>query len=360
MVPNQFPCKQCGANLQFAPGLDALKCPYCGAENPVPKVEVEIEELDFHQQLNLLRSNEETYEVIVVKCPNCAAETTFDPNITTDSCAFCGVALVSHESSNRLIKPKALLPFKITKQEGNELFRKWLDSLWFAPNDLKAYARREGKLAGMYIPHWTFDSDTTTPWRGQRGEHYYETETYTTTENGKSVTRTRQVRKTRWYPASGTLKHFFDDTLVVASESLPRKYMTALEPWDLDDIVPYSDEYLSGFRTESYTVDLETSWSLAAARMDQEIDRMIRREIGGDEQRITSKSTRHADITFKHILLPVWLSAYRYREKTYRFIVNARTGAVQGERPWSWIKITLAVIAALLVLAVVLYFTQGQ
>ena len=31
---------------------------------------------------------------------------------------------------------------------------------------------------------------------------------------------------------------------------------------------------------------------------------------------------------FKHILLPLWLSAYHYRDQSYRFMVNARTGEV--------------------------------
>ncbi|MBV9774716.1 MAG: hypothetical protein JO040_12240, partial [Gemmatimonadetes bacterium] len=80
-------------------------------------------------------------------------------------------------------------------------------------------------------------------------------------------------------------------------------------------------------------------------------------DIGGDEQRIHSTDTRYDDVTFKHILLPVWISAYRYREKVYRRLVNARTGEVQGERPWSWIKIALLVlfVAALVIVGVVLW-----
>lgn len=360
MEPRRFPCSSCGAYLEFAPGLDALRCPYCGTENPIPKVEVEIadravEELDFHAHLRELGSREETYEVIVVKCPKCGAETTFDPNITSDECAFCGTKLVSGTASNRLLKPRALLPFKIEREAASELFRKWISGLWFAPNDLKRLARREAKISGMYLPHWTFDSDTTTDWQGKRGEYYYVNETYM--ENGQR--RTRRVRRTRWHGVQGRLGHFFDDVTVSASESLPRQYITALEPWDFNALVPYADEYLSGFRTESYTVPLETGWDHARRRIDEDIDALIRQKIGGDEQQITWKDTRYDHITFKHILLPVWISAYRYRDKVFRFMVNARTGEVQGERPWSWVKITLAVIAVLLVMAVFFYLRQG-
>ncbi len=360
METHKFPCSNCGAELRFAPGAEALQCPYCGVVNEIEAIEAAVEELDFQAALARLRAGEETYEVVTVKCKNCGAETTFDPNITSDDCAFCGTPHVLEKGSTRLIKPQALLPFRIEQRDAMERFLGWIKGLWFAPNDLKEYARQEGKLAGMYLPHWTYDAETSTRYHGQRGEYYYVTETYTTTENGKPVTRTRQVQKTRWYPASGTVHNTFDDVLVVASDSLPRSYVTKLEPWDLDAVVVYQEAYLSGFRTESYTVDLESGFGLATKRMEPTIDATIRRDIGGDTQRILSKDTRYYDVTFKHLLLPLWISAYRYSGKVYRFMVNARTGAVSGERPWSWIKIALAVIAALLVIAVIVFFAQSS
>lgn len=364
MELRQFPCKECGADLKFAPGTNALQCPYCGTVNEIETDEVAlavaVEELDFREHLTHLRSSPETYEVLTVRCTNCGAQSTFDEHITSDLCPFCGAALVHEEASTRLIKPQALLPFKIDEKTAQEQYKKWLHSLWFAPNKLKEFARREGSVNGMYIPHWTYDADTTTRYRGQRGEHYYVTESYTAMENGKAVQRTRQVRRTRWYPASGTVRNTFDDVLVVASDSLPRKYMMKLEPWDLEAVAPYTDAYLSGFRTESYTVDLEQGFDLAAQRMEPIIKETIRRDIGGDEQRILSKNTDYRNVTFKHLLLPVWISAYRYQDKAYRFMVNARSGEVTGERPWSWVKITFAVLLALIIIGTIYWFSQSQ
>ena len=358
METQQFPCTHCGAELRFAPGTDALVCPYCGTRNEIVAVEAPIRELDFEATVQQLRSGLETYEIATVKCRSCGAETTFDEHVTADACAFCGTPLVVEKASTRLIKPQALLAFKIDRPEAKERFAKWLRGLWFAPNDLKQYARRDGRLQGVYIPHWTYDADTTTRYTGRRGEYYYVTETYTATENGKPVTRTRQVRKTRWYPARGTVHNQFDDVLVVASNTLPRKYLIQLEPWDLEEAVGYTDAYLSGFRAESYSVDLETGFGIACSRMEPVIDQTIRSDIGGDTQQILSKDTRYYDVTFKHLLLPVWISAYRYRDTVYRFMINARTGEVTGERPWSWIKITLAVLLAVIVVAVIVFFTQ--
>ncbi|MCC6156271.1 MAG: hypothetical protein IT367_21070, partial [Candidatus Hydrogenedentes bacterium] len=226
-----------------------------------------------------------------------------------------------------------------------DLFKEWIRSLWFAPNALRKLARQDSPINGLYCPYWTYDTHVTTHYTGMRGDDYWDTETYTTRENGQTVTRTRQVRKTRWWPASGTVYNQFDDVLVVASESLPRKYAQALEPWDLEKLVPYQDAYLAGFRAESYQVDLPNGFERAKEIMAPTIHQTICSDIGGDHQQVSSQDSSYAGITFKHVLLPVWLSAYRYRNKIYRFLVNARSGEVQGERPWSWAKITLVVLA---------------
>ena len=117
----------------------------------------------------------------------------------------------------------------------------------------------------------------------------------------------------------------------------------------------YDDRFLSGFRCEAYSVDVKSGLDQAKAVMRSEIDRQVRRDIGGDEQRILSLNSRYEGVTFKHILLPVWISSYRYNQKVYRFLVNGQTGEVQGERPYSIFKIVAAVLAALLV-ALALFF----
>jgi hypothetical protein len=149
-----------------------------------------------------------------------------------------------------------------------------------------------------------------------------------------------------WRPVSGHVSQFFDDVLVLASTSLPRKYTEKLEPWDLPNLVEFKEEYLSGFRSESYQINLLNGFDTAKKVMDDKIRISIRRDIGGDHQKINALSTAHSDVKFKHILLPIWISAYRFNNKVYRFMINGRTGEVQGERPWSWVKITLASVSA--------------
>jgi len=353
----QFPCKDCGANLVFAPGTNALTCPYCGAANEIEASGV-VEELDFNHHFARLANHEQTEERLAVRCNTCGAETSLAENRTADRCPFCGGGIVAQATCRKLIKPRSLLPFRITHKEAGNAFKQWITSRWFAPSELKNRADRE-QINGVYIPCWTYDAQTTTHYTGQRGEDYWDTETYTAFENGKHVTRTRQVKKTRWYPASGTVQVPFDDVLVLASQSLPRGYAEALEPWDLDQLTPYRDEYLSGFVAESYQIGLPEGFELAKGMMEPAIRSAIRRDIGGDHQRIHSMDTHYDNVTFKHALLPIWISAYRYHQKTFRFLINARTGEVQGERPWSWVKITLAVLGALLAAVIVMVIASG-
>jgi hypothetical protein len=143
---------------------------------------------------------------------------------------------------------------------------------------------------------------------------------------------------------------------VLGSRALPQRFTDALEPWDLTALEPYAPEYLAGFRAEGYSVPLDEGFDEARTRMDAMIRRDIKFDIGGDRQRIHSMDVDLSGMTFKHILLPVWLAAYKYRGTSYRFVVNGRTGRVQGERPYSAIKITLAVIAGLILAAIVGYF----
>lgn len=342
MSQQQFPCKQCGALVEFKPGSESLACPYCQFENPIPQSEADIHELDFHAMLQEMEYSDEAIEIDTLKCGECGAGWNREGDVTSTECPFCGTPAVIDGGSTRELKPASLLPFHIDKKQAMEMFKAWIISLWFAPNKLKHYARADKGINGMYVPYWTYDSYVTTGYSGQCGIDHRET--YTDSE-GK--TQSRSV--TRWHSVSGVVFDNFDDVLVLASESLPRKYTEKLEPWDLENLVPYQDAYLSGFRAENYQIDLEGGFEYAKGIMATTIHKTICRDIGGDHQRVSSSTSQYDNVTFKHVLLPLWISAYRYQDKSYRFLVNARTGEVQGERPWSWVKIGLAITAGVAV-----------
>jgi DNA-directed RNA polymerase subunit RPC12/RpoP len=352
-----FECPKCGGKLQYDAGSGAQKCPFCGHEIAIARSEEDIRELDFREYLERMSAEADVQERTVVKCRGCGAETTFDPNVTADRCAFCAGPIVREGASSRLIRPKALLPFKVTRDAAHQSFRDWLRGLWFAPGSLREYARREQPIEGVYLPYWTYDAETMSFYRGERGDDYRVTETFRKSDGS---TGTRTVTKTRWTSVSGTVWRNFDDVTVLATRSVPSPYAERLEPWDLENLEPYRDEFLSGFRAESYQLDLAGGFEEARKIMDETIRGDVCRDIGGDHQRIHSVRTQYDGVTFKHVLLPVWVSAYRYRARVYRFLVNGRSGEVQGERPWSWAKIGLLVLGILGLAALLLWFLSTR
>ena len=344
---HRFPCEQCGADYRFDPGAGALVCDHCGHTRGVADTPARaaLRELDFEAGLAQHLPEAEMEETRVLSCPNCGAQVEFDPALHAKECPFCATPVVTDTGTHRHIKPRGVLPFALDERAARQAMTDWLGSLWFAPNGLQDYARKGRKMQGIYVPYWTFDADTKSAYSGERGTVYYETQTVM--RNGKA--ERVQVAKIRWRRVQGRVARFFDDVLVLASTSLPKTYTDNLEPWDLPALVPYSPQYLAGFRAEGYAVDLEQGYQEARQKMARQIERDVRFDIGGDQQRVHAVDTDISDVTFKHILLPVWLAAYKFRGKTYRFVVNGRTGRVQGERPWSAIKIAIAVVLGLIV-----------
>ena len=351
-----FPCEQCGSALEFRPGSDSMRCPHCGHTQAVVGGDGVITEHDFRAGIARARrqpANAMIKDGHTVQCEGCGAQTVVAGQAAR--CPFCGapVVVVAAERGE-IFPPESLLPFKLDARQAKDGYQKWVGGLWFAPNDLKRLANQHG-MDGVYLPYWSYDSQTTTRYTGERGEHYYVTETYTDSQ-GKSATR--QVQRTRWYPASGTVEVPFDDVLVCGSKTLPDALISKLEPWDLEALKAFDPGYLSGFLAERYKLGLEEGFTVAEARMVPQIRSAIESDIGGDVQRIGSMRVAHADVRFKHLLLPLWISSFRYKEKTYRFIVNARTGEVAGERPWSVLKIVLTVLAVIAVIVAIVVLTR--
>ncbi len=359
---SRFPCSNCGGHLAYAIGTDDLKCTYCGRHHEIEIPDEVIEEialpkgLDRLEQTRKLGSTEE-----LLKCPNCAAQFDLDESVHSGDCPFCGTSVVTSTGEIHEFSPQALLPFAIDKEEAFRAYTKWIKSRWFAPSKLKNHARESKSLKGVYIPYWTYDSDTETSYTGQRGDVYYVRQMVTVMENGRYVRRSRMVPKVRWTPVSGRTNRHFDDVLIGATKTLPRKITDWLEPWDLESLVPYTEEYLSGFQSEVYQVALDEGFSFAERVMQQTIRRDVTQAIGGDQQRIRRMHTSHSDTTFKHVLLPLWTAAFTFNDKTYRFVVNGRNGKTRGERPYSVIKIALAGIAvAAVVVTAAVTFQSGS
>ncbi|MCA8983992.1 MAG: hypothetical protein R3C12_08965 [Planctomycetaceae bacterium] len=347
-----FPCPRCGADVVFHIGSQQLQCPYCHYEQPLTIAEhAVIVERDYHEELQRLTQfrQQEQAEVSGVKevqCEACNGNVVFEGTLTSTHCPYCGSPIQLdriHELDIR-IRPDAVLPFQIDQAGGRRALEAWVRSRWFAPNDFLKQGV-QGRLTGVYLPYWTYDSLTANAYSGERGETY--TVTVGTGKNRRTETRVR------WYPASGQFQRFFDDVLVLGCEGMSPDLVRSLEPWPLARCLPFTREALAGYIARTYDVPLEQGFQQASQRIAQALEEDVRRRIGGDRQRIHRIQTVHSAITFKFVILPIWLMSYRYRERVYQVMINAATGKVGGERPWSVWKILLTVLASAMALFLV-------
>ncbi len=349
---NQFPCSHCGAMLKYQPGTQHQVCDYCEHKSTIVEKQKIIKEYDLQQALIELEKASHTSSATIeqVHCNACGASFKFASSTHAGECPFCGMDIVNNLEASKHLHPKSILPFLIDDKHAKEKFNLWLNSLWFAPNEIKKYVRNKTKLQGIYLPYWTYDSNAESSYTGSRGDTYYVRQKVRYVRNGRMISTTKRIPKIRWTDVRGHVFRYFDDVLIGASLSLPRQILDHLQPWDLESLVPYNDKYISGFQSEVYQLELSEGFDQAKEKMDHIIYRDITYDIGGDHQRIHHVNTQHSNTTYKHCLLPVWSAAFLYRNKSYRFIINGRTGQVQGERPYSFWKIALAVIAGLLVI----------
>jgi hypothetical protein len=350
----------CGAQTAYAPGTSTLRCSKCGAEQQIDDAGHTIVEHSYDAWAALPPKPVASIGEVVLQCQNCGASTETD--LIADVCHFCQGPLVALKNPDRLIAPEAVVPFGIDRAGAGTAFGTWIKSRHFAPNALKRVGSTDA-IKGTYVPHWTYDAQTETDYTGQRGEHYYTTEFYSVSD-GKGGTRTesRQVQHTRWYDAAGHVERSFDDVLVPASHCLPDDRLTKMGPWTLHTAEAYQPQYLAGYAALRYDVDPDAGLTVARSEMEYVIGRDCRSDIGGDEQLVARMNVSYAAMMFKLVLLPLWIASYLYAGRTYQVLVNANTGEVIGDRPYSKVKITALVVLILAVIAaaVVIYLVAKK
>lgn len=355
-------CVNCGAELKYKPGSSVIKCGYCNHEEAIEVSQTTFEELELQPYLEKMGGQSHTEKISMLHCKTCGANQHIEENYKSLHCVYCSQPLIVEDAHlEDWILPGAVLPFQLTHTQSHTIFKKWVNGLWFAPNKLKRAALDPEKTKGLYVPYWTFDAELSGAYIGQRGDYYYVTESYTTTVNGKSVRRTRQVRKTRWTYASGTINGFIDDTLISASEKKSNSLPLKITKWNLEQLETFNSSYLAGFITEKYTLSLEDGHLKSNQKAKEIATSWAKQDIGGDTQRVSSLDMNLAQETFKHILLPVYISSYVFNNKKYHFYVNGQSGVIQGDRPYSFWKIfflVLAVLTTLICLAT--FIVQNQ
>lgn len=348
----KFSCPACGAEATWDPARQELVCGYCGNRSPAQE-QLEaaaeggaIKEHDLLAMLHNLPADRQGWQEqrTEVRCQHCDAISVFDPARVGQRCDFCGAAaLVPYEEVEAILRPESLLPLKVGEAAVRESMRRWYATRWFAPGSLARHALTD-TLHGIYLPYWTFDAHVAADWEAESGYHYYVTEHYTDAQGRR---QTRRARRTRWESSRGSLRHFFDDSLVAGSRGVKPKLLAAVEPFPTADLVPYNTGYLAGWTVERYQIDLDAAATRARERMTGELHALCARQVPGDTHRNLRVHADWSGQTFKHILVPVWLLTYDHHHKSYQVVVNGSTGRIAGERPYSVWKILGAILAVL-------------
>ncbi|PYE21147.1 hypothetical protein DFR67_101545 [Williamsia limnetica] len=346
-----YPCENCGAQLVFDPTTQNLLCLSCGRSHAIVLDPARrVVEHDLASTMTQLRgllaaappatTSDSEREIV---CQSCGGRTTFTGTLTATRCPYCATPIQRddiHAAPTRL-PVDGILPFQVDDTHGREVIEKWINSRWFAPTEFKKY-REVGAFTSLYAAYFTYDADTTTSYTGMRGDNY----TVTTGSGDNRRTETR----TRWSHRSGVVGNNFDDVAVLANTGFDTERVHELEPWPTGQATPFSPEFIAGHLCRTYDLDADQCFPVAQGRINAGIDAAIRRDIGGDHQRINNKDTRYNSLTFKHVLLPIWLLTVIYAGTPFQVFINGVTGEVQGQRPWSKVKIAFAVLAALIVI----------
>ncbi|MBL0722089.1 MAG: hypothetical protein JJV88_05860 [Sulfurovum sp.] len=355
-----IPCESCGAYMVFSPKEGELHCDFCNSTADIPMGRGVFSE-DYNSAVHshpMLYEDDNQNKIIIkeVTCKKCNARFKLAPQRFSDLCPYCQTPVIIDCIQD--ITPHGILPFLITQKEAQDRFKIWVGSRWFAPDAFKQYLDESKKLIGYYFPFWSYDTRTITNYQGQRGDAYFVTVNQTVIVNGKKESRRVQERRIKWSHASGMVEVSFDDLTVGASNTIIRKRLDEIEPWYCDEVQEFNIKYISGFIAEEYTLELDDGFEIAKDKMYPIIKREVELDIGGDEQIIDNMQTQYHNIGYKNLLFPVWTASFYYERKDYYYAINARNGKIVGDRPYSYIKITFAIIGVLVILGIIYYLTK--
>lgn len=343
-------CSKCAAPIRWTAGEPALACEFCGGTETVPVPDTEIVEHDIALAMN--RRDHLGYPLPVrrLKCGQCHAVVALEPGVTAGSCAFCGSAAVADVADNgRHYRPESLIPFAIGRERAVELFREWVKQVSFAPSDLKRKAE-VADLVGVYLPYWVYDAQASSKWRARVG---FVEMGWLDEENQK-----HWDEKTRWEDASGEHQASYDEVIVDASKGMPQKLLAGIEPFDTSKLVPWDARYIAGFASEEYAIDAMHGWFHAGKEMRRREREACEKLLPGDKHKSFVVDTQFADVRFKHVLLPIWIANYTYKDRRFQFLINGQTGKVHGDAPESWVFSVLATAFVLVLVGIAIWLFE--
>lgn len=344
-MPHGRPCASCGAPIDDGDHF----CPACGSSQPAPAGD----------------QGQGGADQKHFRCNNCGSEVAVDRDQRSYVCPFCDSTYVVEFSPAETGRqaPEFVIGFGIAPEKAQELFRQWVGQKHlFRPGDLPSAAVLADKLRGVYLPFWSFSMFASSTWAASIGEYWYRTETYTTMQNGKMVTRTRRVQETEWWPLSGRHRRFYSGYLVSGSRGLPQVEAERVKPFNLPALKRYEPYYLAGWLSEEYSIGREQALEACQAEFRRHEQRNVAGFLPGDTHRSLQVATTFSHVGSDLCLLPVYIFNYRYQSKLFRVLINGQTGKVAGDKPLSPVRIGVAIGAGVLlvIVAIILWMIMNR
>ncbi len=347
-----YKCPACMAPIHYVGEAGKLVCEYCDSTFSVEEVEAMMAEKE--------KNAEESFEVTekrrekeagtewgveegmkAFSCPSCGAELICDETTVATSCPYCDNPTVVPGQVGGVLKPDYILPFRLNQEQAKEALKNYYKGKKFLPNSFTDDNKVE-EIKGVYVPFWLFDGKTNV------AAQFEATKSHTRRQGDLEITETEH------YDVRRVGNFEFTKVPVDASTKMPDAHMDAIEPYDYNDLKPYSNVYLPGFLADKYDLEPEECAGRAEERVKNTAINLIKSEVKGYDTVIMKNNTVNTTNTKEsYALLPTYLLSTKWNDENYLFAMNGQTGKLIGDLPidkkkyWTWF-IGIFVVAWLL------------
>ncbi len=344
-----YQCPNCTGPLHFVGASGKLECDYCGSSYDVAEIEAlyaaKEEKAAAAQQAAEEQAAEKKEQpsdsgewdtsgfnedwgaeeagVKVYSCPSCGAELICDESTAATSCPYCGNPTVVPGQFTGALKPDFVIPFKLSKNDAIQRLKQHYRGKIFLPRSFSSENHLQ-EIQGVYVPFWMFDGEA------EGNAHYAATRSRSYRSGDYEVTETDHYDVYR----TGSLA--FEKIPVDASSKMPDDYMDSIEPYDYEELKPFSTAYLPGFLADKFDVTVEQSQHRADVRCEGTLEASLRSTVGGYSSCVRMSgdtSLRRGKVHYA--LMPVWLLNTKWQGKDFLFAMNGQTGKLVGDLPIS-------------------------
>ncbi len=341
--PQSFKCPQCGATTGFDVAAGGVACQHCGYQSSPQAQAVGLQAEGMEFTLETLSKANQGWGLArkEMHCDSCGADMAIPEKALSATCPFCASNRVNvREAPVDQLRPRFLIPFKIQPEATRALSQKWLGQGWYHPDELGKSAVVD-RFIGIYLPFWTFSAKIASGWNAQVGyeiqERYY--------DDHDKTWKTRTRIDWRW--EKGRVQISVSDLLVCGSSHISEALLEQVSPFNLNELVSYAPDFLAGWQAQTYDLALPGAWERGKVRMREQAKDACYAAIKSSHVRNFNMTADFGGETWRYILLPVYVTAYKFENKTFQVMLNGQTGKISGQKPVAWGKIWLAVAAML-------------